>query len=486
MRKLGPATTTGRFALEGRLGKRRRAFTVRSLARPAWPACPRCAAPVSAQGDAAARRPDCEVVCGKALARWPGRWHGSCWTTGAPEDFCSNKEGAVNRFRKLFLLATAALVLPASASAQAAGRVSWGWAENHGPGWDSYASTPRLSLAYANHDHGWSLGADLWAVHGPHCGHGLRRWGPIDGGWRTGPGFGGCWGHALPCVHDFHFGPGWWRGHACGHGHMAWLDRRQPPLGPPTWVAWPYAAFAYHPWFFHAPGYFWGGPEPLTWSGWELGGFRRSGHVVADRGYRTPPRSRLDDRAWRDRPVRRSPLFGPRYKEDPRAYVTDNGPERPTSRAVPRSRDGDWVAPGAPGRTGPQRDPVRKAKPRSQAGSGVREPSRATTGASARPARPAARPGARPLPTPRTRPTERARPAPRPDQRRPAARATPPRKAVAKPRPPQRSAPPAAKPRPPRRSAPPVAKPAPRRPAPTAKPAPARRPPPKRPAKRGK
>lgn len=386
----------------------------------------------------------------------------------------------MNRFQKLFLLAAAAVVLPTSASAQAAGRVSWGWAESHGHGWDSYASTPGLSLAYASHEHGWSLGVGLWSAHGPHCGHGLRRWGPIDGGWRAGPGFGGCWGRARPCVHDFHFGPGWWRGRACGHGHMAWLDWRRPLFGPAAWVAWPYAAFAYHPWFFHAPGYFWSGPEPLAWSGRQFGDFWRSGHVVAGRGYRAPPRSRLDDRAWRDRPVRRSPLFGPRYKEDPRAYVTDNGPERPTSRAVPRSRDEDWVAPGAPRRTGPQRDPVRKAKPRSQPGSGVREPPRATTGESARPARPAARPGARPLPTARTRPTARGRPPPRPDQRRPAARATPPRKAVAKPRPP-------------RRSAPPAVKPAPQRPAPTAKRAPARQPPPKKrparprkPTKRGK
>lgn len=210
--------------------------------------------------------------------------------------------------------------------------------------------------------------------------------------------------------------------------------------------------------------------------------------------------------------VRRSPLYGPRYKEypTPPVYVTDNGPERPVSRAVPRSAGrADRVDPvdsdGYLDRRGTRRtDGARTARPRP--GTDVRT-ARPRTGAdidTSRQGRPRVR--ARPEPTPRMRiePPKRQSPKarPAPSSRRPAPivrsapssrRPTP----IARPAPSRRPSPtvrsaPSRRPTPRLRSAP-SRKPAPkarstrtRAPAPKARPAPSRAPKPKaRPAPRG-
>ena len=440
----------------------------------------------------------------------------------------------MNRSRKWVSLVAAALAAPASVSAQPANHVSWGLAAAHDWGWSPCASPAWVDATYWGGG-GWSLDVGFWAT--GHRGSGCDPWdrGLLGGGWQGGlRDCVGCGlGHAPPFAHDLGFGHRWhghdgwrhgWHGHHEWHHHgsLAWRHWGRPLFGPPAWAVWPYrvvAAFGRRPFFFQAPRYFWGS-EHGTWSSWRLRGFWNPGYVVAGSGYRAPSRSRWDDRSWRDRPVRRSPLFGPRYKEDPRVYVTDNGPERPTSRPVPRPRDGDWIAPpDGPERTGRKPDAARKAKPRNRVGSAAREPSRPTTTAgaarptkptarptrptarpakpTARPARPTARPAtptarparptarpARPAvrsrPTAKARPTARVRAAPRPDPRRPTTRPAPTRTATAKPRPPRRSALPA----PPASRRPvPAAKPAPRRPSPAAKRAPPRPPAPKRPAR---
>ena len=58
-----------------------------------------------------------------------------------------------------------------------------------------------------------------------------------------------------------------------------------------------------------------------------------------DRGYRYDRYDRFDRHGRRV--VQRSPLYGPRFKEDPQepVYVTDNGPYRPVSSAMPRGGD---------------------------------------------------------------------------------------------------------------------------------------------------
>ena len=77
---------------------------------------------------------------------------------------------------------------------------------------------------------------------------------------------------------------------------------------------------------------------PRVHFGWYSHSYRRDPYY--DRwGYRGWDPYRYYDRGYAGtRVASRLPLFGPRYKEDPRprVYVTDNGPERPVSRAVPR------------------------------------------------------------------------------------------------------------------------------------------------------
>ncbi len=303
-----------------------------------------------------------------------------------------------------------------------------------------------------------------------------------------------------------------------------WYDPFQPCHGYFA-VGWPvYDYWGWHsPWRFGFVGWpshryvrshwwnspFWTHRYSPFWAdryAWGYGGFGRWGWRYGyDRGYGY-------DR--HDRIVRRSPLYGPRYKEYPAppVYVTDNGPERPVSRAVPRLADGDGYFDGRAGR---RTDGARTARP--QSGTDIRT-ARPRTGADARTSR-RARPrvGTRPEPTPRRRieppkreppkarsvPSSR-RPAPivrsAPSSRRPApiARPTPSRRSspTARPTPSRRPSPtvrsaPSRIPTPRLRSAPsrrpaPKARPTRTRPAPKARAAPSRAPKPKvRPAPRG-
>ena len=95
-------------------------------------------------------------------------------------------------------------------------------------------------------------------------------------------------------------------------------------------VGWPSARYVRSHWWsspYWANDYAWGF-DPWGWRGYDHWDRYSSNH---GRYYD------YDDRY--SRVVRRSPLYGPRYKEypTPAVYVTDNGPERPVSRAVPRS-----------------------------------------------------------------------------------------------------------------------------------------------------
>ena len=78
------------------------------------------------------------------------------------------------------------------------------------------------------------------------------------------------------------------------------------------------------------PGYGWGGDYRHLRRYYVLDGY---GGRVSPHGYSSGGRSAY-----------RTPLFGPRFKERPTVYVTDNGPERPVSELSPegtRARRGD-------------------------------------------------------------------------------------------------------------------------------------------------
>ena len=205
------------------------------------------------------------------------------------------------------------------------------------------------------------------------------------------------------------------RSHRWGFTPM-WGDRYAWGFGPRHWYG------GYGGWDWYAP----------TW-GPTYGGYD-------DYGY---PGGRV---------VQRSPLYGPRYKEypTPPVYVTDNGPERPVSSAVPRlgrpvganvdSRRDRSGAYAIGGRTARPRsgDDVRTARPRSGTDTRTSPPrvrARPRTG-DAVTSIPDARPrtGTRgETVAPQPRDTRTARPeirrppvtTSRPDSRRPSTRGTP-------------------------------------------------------------
>ena len=357
------------------------------------------------------------------------------------------------------LLATGVLLVSATApgpgSAQVANHVSARIGLASGGGLDQ--SSWGLSLGY------WDAG--------------------VGGHWyRVDPGFfhTGCWGdvHA-PSWHDIFWHDPW---------HDPWLD-------PWTGCAWYGVGFG---WPGYGLGFGWparrhvrvyaGWWDYPLWSDYGPAGWW-------DYGYRPRwshrPRYAIHDvyPQGRGRVGRRSPIFGPRYKVDPRVYVTDNGPERRVSKAVPRDPRTGVLRPDNRRADPPDRS-TRRAKPRTGEGAQVRPGTRPRTPPQARPrVRPKApiRPTARARPGVRTRPTAQARPTAR---AKPTARARP--TVRTRPMPITRRSPsrrpgavPKARPDPGRRPVPKV-RPAPtRRPAPKVRSAPARRPAPKvRPARR--
>ena len=378
------------------------------------------------------------------------------------------------------------------------------------------AATP-ASAQVANHV---SVGIDLAASGG--LGHSV--WGLSLGYWSTGAHghwyrvdprsvHSNCWADIYdPFWHDPFWGDPFW--------HDPWLD---PWTGSSLGCSsHGFGRLPYYGWPF-ASGFWVGGPSVRwgssfafgfggfsrrhlwgrsgwwnhgRWGAWDYGhrpgyGYRR--YVVRDRH----PRA--------GRGVRRSPLFGPRYKVDPRVYVTDNGPERPVSKAVPRDARGDVLQPERGRRPGPSDTATRRAKPRSRLGDPSAPRDRAQASPRARPTARGDRPTVRTRPTARTRPAVRTRPT---AGTRPAVRTRP----TARPRPAVRTKPtsrtrptarvgPTARTRPtvgvgarptatarpaPVRRSPPKARPAPSKsPLPKARPAPAKRPAPKvRPARR--
>lgn len=177
--------------------------------------------------------------------------------------------------------------------------------------------------------------------------------------------------------------------HYCGgYHHRGWFD---PWWEPVVFFASPRLHFGLYAYGWHSP--YWRDPWHDRWAygGWDpywgRPGYRT---VYYDRGYVYSDRGYVYDRGYaqpRGRVASRSPLFGPRYKEDPRPYVhvSDNGPERPVSRAVPRgdrtaSPAIDVVQPAAGRRGGEARaEPgTRTARPRVRArpetGEGARAP----------------------------------------------------------------------------------------------------------------
>ena len=145
----------------------------------------------------------------------------------------------------------------------------------------------------------------------------------------------------------------WW--------HSPWADPWLDPwAGCFTYLSVGYAPFGWSGWYGPGVSFFFGWPAPRFGGSWhhygEVFAWGRGGSW--DWGW--PPAYRYGwdpyDYAYygahgyghyprvTSRIARRSPLFGPRYKETPRVYVTDNGPARPTSKAVPRR--------GAPGAGG--------------------------------------------------------------------------------------------------------------------------------------
>ena len=317
-----------------------------------------------------------------------------------------------------------------------------------------------------------------------------------------------------------------------------WYDPFQPCHGyfPVGYSGWGYPGW-YGPWSFGFLGWpsprylrshwwsppFWAGYHSPFWADDYAWGFGRHGWGYGyDRwdpyypAY-TPYYDYVDPRA---RVVRRSPLYGPRYKEypTPPVYVTDNGPERPVSRAVPRSVGPGGTLDGTDGYRGGRRarltDAPRSARPRTGTDARAARP-RTGAGAAASPPRVRARPQpstrtapgarprtsvgrvsppavrraptARPAPgvrsTPSRRPSPTARPAPSSRRPSPAVRSAP---SSRRPSPMARPAPSSRRPSPMARSAPSSRRPSPmvrsapsRASAPKARPAPSRAPTPK-------
>ena len=405
------------------------------------------------------------------------------------------------------VLVAGMLTIPAAGTAQVANHVSM-----------------RLDLAASGQPafwSGWGLGLAYQPVfHTPGFGFGASSYVSIGLGFNSyyddyrygyhdGWGLSHCWDYLW---HDPFLDCGGYL--PIGFGPFGWWGPRSPWLGPFGFLGWPspryvrqhfYAASPFwyggysgwHDGWGGYPGYAWGGYPGYGWGG-DYRHFRRYytldgyGGRVSRYGYSS-----------RGGAVYRTPLFGPRFKERPAVYVTDNGPERPVSELSPAANRATrrGLAGGADRtnigsratRPGAQALP-RTARPRGQGDAKAARPDTRT--ANPRPAtrRPPVR-TSRPSPVGTTPPkvrkrpeaaprtgsvTPRRQPAVRPTtpRRQPAVRPTTPRRQpIVRTTPPRRQ--PTVRPTTPRRS-PPKARSAPsRRPPPTARSAPPRRSPPK-------
>ena len=354
------------------------------------------------------------------------------------------------------------------------------------------------------------LSAHSYAAHGAQVGFGFS----------FGIGLGFSLHHRDPYYDSHHFGlhdPLWPRPLHCWDSF--WFDPFQPchgyfAVGYPTYDYWGW----YSPWRFGFLGWpspryvrsHWWSPPFWThyyspfWADSYAWGFGRRGWGYGyDRWDRYYPvyRPYYDYADPHSRVVRRSPLYGPRYKEYPAppVYVTDNGPERPVSRAVPRSlgpggvfdgtdSDGNLDRRGARLTDGPRTarprtgTDARAARPRTGAETRTSPPRvRARPAPTARPA-PSRRPGSTARSAPTRRPAPGVRSAPSSRRPSPAVRSAP---SSRRPTPTVRSAPSSRRPTPTVRSAPSSRRPTPtvrsapssRRPTPTVRSAPSRTPP---------
>ena len=355
------------------------------------------------------------------------------------------------------LLSAALLAIPAAGTAQLTGHVSIGIglaAQTHpvfSPGF-AVGLAPQSAHNGAFPGVGFSAGLGNSDYYDDDYGYGHHGgWDPYD-----------CWDYLW---YDPWFGCN--RYYPVGH-FGPWWDWHRPMWGFFGFLGWPSHRIVHHHWYGFSPFWYggWGGyPGHYGW-GWDRYRYRPpiryvhnpyqdGGGYATPRGYRSGGRATPRGYTGGDRVVRASPLFGPRYKENPRkVYVTDNGPEKRVSRAVPRGT-----------RTTPD---TRRARPR--------EGTKATT------TRTAARPGTRTaVPTTRRTPTRTAKPVTTRSRRpAPKPKASAPRRPAPKPKAsvPRRPAP---KPKAsaPRRSAPKPKASAPRRPAPKPKASARRRPAPK-------
>ena len=357
------------------------------------------------------------------------------------------------------LLSAALLAIPAAGSAQLTGHVSIGigLAAQTQP---VYRPGFGIGPAHQSPHNGAYLGVGFSTALGnsdyyDDYGYGHHGgWDPYD-----------CWDYRwydpwLGCNRYYpvgYFGP-WWGWH-------------RPVWGFYGFLGWPSHRVVHHHWYGFSPFAYggWGGYSGHYGWGWDRYRYRHRSPVVyvydpydgdgyaTPRGYRSGGRATPRGYTDGDRIVRASPLFGPRYKENPRkVYVTDNGPEKPVSRAVPRGTRTEGVTTGRNGtRTTPD---ARRARPR--------EGTKATT------TRTGTRPGTRTaVPTTRRTPTRTAKPVTTRSRRpAPKPKASVPRRPVPKPKAsvPRRPAP---KPKAsvPRRPAPKPKASVPRRPAPKPK-----------------
>lgn len=401
------------------------------------------------------------------------------------------------RHAKRTLLAAAVLAVPSAGAAQSTSHFSIGIGLAAQAG---SAYSPGIGLAYQAERPGSYFGIGFTAALGSsdyyddytYAHHGgwdpYHCWGYE---WYT-PWF-GCDGYYPP----FHFRP-WWSWGAASWGFFGFF-------GWPT-----YRVVHHHHWYGFSP--YWDGfpshgyggwgwyPDYYHGWGWDRYVHRprvRYVHSPYDRGYRTGRRAVARGSAGNERIVRGSPLFGPRYKEDPRrARVADNGRERTGTRAVPRDgRAGTRTETPTTRRT-----PTRTARPTTTRTTPPKVRARPETTTRVRPA-PTRKPTSRAVPrtprrtTPTTRavPTRRPTPVMRPPTRgrpsstaRPRSARTPPAKAnpapsrrpTSKARPtPTKRTPPKVRPAPSQRSAPKPKASALRRSAPKPKASPPRRPP---------
>ena len=389
------------------------------------------------------------------------------------------------------VLVVGMLTIPGAGTAQVANHVSMRL-DLAASGQPAFWSGWGVGLAYQPgfHSPGFGFGASSYVS----IGLGFNSYyDDYRDGYHDGWGLSHCWDYLwydpfLDCggYQPFGFGPfGWW-------------GSRSPWPGPFGFMGWPSPRYARR--HFYAASPFWYG----GYSGWHDGWGGYQGHAWGG-DYRYPRRYYAHDgyggRVSRygyssgGRAVYRTPLFGPRFKERPVVYVTDNGPQRPISELSPEGTHATRGAlVGGTARTRPTtQTPPRTARPRGEGG--AKAAGGDTRTATPRPAtrRPPVTTGT-PSPVRTTPPKVRKRPeaAPRagsstptrqpvvrstPTRRAPAVRTTPTRRTPVVRTTPTRRAP-TVRTTPTRRA--PTARPAtPKRSQPGARPAPSRQPPPK-------